>query len=256
MAALETYPITGHFANSPASQATENYAQVVLDGFAGKLYENTYSGVRNISTAQLTTMSEATSALHWLTGANAGNGGEAQIGYYAFQYAFDLEESPIGLSAADPNYADVDLKVLLNFTLGSDDHVEAVFLNGSLLKSYLPLEGNNYGKEDWHDGSSIKGYFELDTDWLNIDGGNALTFIVHNDGHGGQAAGYSDGSNAFGFGATGSIALSTTVPEGYDDFGDGGKPETPSPTPEPATMLIFGIGMVGAGLVARRRVKK
>ncbi|MDR0870619.1 MAG: PEP-CTERM sorting domain-containing protein, partial [Planctomycetaceae bacterium] len=40
------------------------------------------------------------------------------------------------------------------------------------------------------------------------------------------------------------------------DFSFFGNTPDPSTTPEPATMLIFGLGIAGAGLAARRRMKK
>jgi hypothetical protein len=35
-----------------------------------------------------------------------------------------------------------------------------------------------------------------------------------------------------------------------------GVEQTPDSTPEPATMLILGLGVIGAGFAARRRVSK
>jgi hypothetical protein len=250
VASLFTYAFNNPSANSDTSKSYEAVASDVLDNFKDGLTtldksgtagsSITYGDVKQIGAKDLTTTNGAGAHLDWLTPAVGTNDkGEGLNGYYAFTYTFDFDVI---------NYiSDYDgLNVLLNLSFGADDHIEGVYLNGQDIHTYL----SGYGAENWTEGTLLNTSFdasELAANGGILAAGNALTFIVHNDGHNGQASGFKDGSNALGFGGSGYIALSANANFTPDDF-------VPTTTPEPATLLIFGLGMIGLGL--RRRFVK
>ncbi|GHT14563.1 hypothetical protein FACS1894170_11660 [Planctomycetales bacterium] len=242
VASLFTYTTNG---TTSQNKQYEAYASKVLNQFQNgeDLRGNgiQYGSVKQIAAKDLTTTNGAGKHLDWLT-PNAGTNasGEGLNGFYAFNYKFDFAV----IDEID-NYD--NLNVIINLAFGADDHIEGVYLNGKSVSEYL----SGYGTENWSEAALLREVF--DASELAADGGifakgNELVFIVHNDGHNGQATGFRNGSNAFGFGGDGYIALSA------DRNYAPGEPVPPATsTPEPATMLIIGLGIAGLGLARRRK---
>ncbi|MDR0869659.1 MAG: PEP-CTERM sorting domain-containing protein [Planctomycetaceae bacterium] len=258
VASLFTYAFNNPGANSATSKSYEAVASDVLKNFSKGLTTKdkngnagssiTYGSVKQIDAKDLTTTNGAGTHMDWLTPAVGTNDkGEGLNGYYAFTYTFDF-----GVIDSISNYE--NLNVILNLSFGADDHIEGVYLNGQEIKKYL----SGYGAENWKAETLLNTSFDASEMAAN-DGilatGNQLTFIVHNDGHNGQASGFWDGSNALGFGGSGYIALSANANFTPDDFVPIAPGETTA-TPEPATMLIFGLGIAGAAVARRRRMTK
>jgi len=123
----------------------------------------------------------------------------------------------------------------LSLNFASDDHMQAILINGVDI-GYGPEASNHPG---W-----IQNYFNVSLDDIawNISGLNTIEFVVHNVNWDIKDQYYATSQNATGLSAN--IQAIYMVDEN----------EVPNVTPEPATLVIIGIGLAGlVGLVEQRR---
>jgi len=168
-------------------------------------------------------------AYPWISATNNGKGIN---GYYSYATSIVDNFTLAGNQTAVFNG--------LTIKYSSDDHLHAIVINGVAV-NFAPEPSNTQG---WLGGQVN---ISLDNiDWI-VNGNNTIEFIVHNVNYDPSIGDppFGNGEHANGTGFSGSIQASYLVNE-----------ETPSTaTPEPATMLMFGLGLAGVGL-ARRRMKK
>ena len=124
----------------------------------------------------------------------------------------------------------------LAINYASDDHLHAIIVNGVILD--FDAEGANHS--GWT--ANLVTLFFDDIDW-NMNGENTIEFIVHNNNSGGS---FKKDDNPTGF--VSSVQAAYILP-------DGSVSNIPV-TPEPATMLIFGLAGLAGLPVARKYRKK
>ncbi|GHT24860.1 hypothetical protein FACS189419_09810 [Planctomycetales bacterium] len=221
-----------------------NGVTTTLTGAAGG--EIVYRAVTNTIP---TSDGDINEAIGWLTDSLADTKGQGRNGYYVFTNTFSLsnaDDLPILQSLPSGS-------VSLEFSglLGTDDHLEAIFLNGQLLADFNTV----YNTQNWEASGVLTFEPNVTFEELNLSAtGNTISFITHNNGQHGPGQNpnafgwgssyYGEGENAFGFG--GNIWLFAEG-EGENPFNN------PPSTPEPATMLILGLGLAGLGLARRRK---
>jgi hypothetical protein len=180
---------------------------------------------------------------YWLTAADAKTGGSPsgdavyKNGYYAFQYSFDTNN--LNLTSTD---ALDQLYMNISFAVAADDHLEAIFLNGQRI--FLDYLSPDYSTQQFAQGTNFEGSARLSdiisSGYFLENATNTLEFVIHNTGLNGAAGGYRQGENAFGIAVSGNIEIGTE--RQYDDSFS---PIPVAATPEPATLLIMLIGMIG-----------
>ena len=120
----------------------------------------------------------------------------------------------------------------------SDDHIDAIILNGVSLpldSIITTIPGDGKGWKVSFDFPDLKDGLNM----LVLGDSFDLIFVVHNSNSEGVPP-YSAGDNPTGFAVKYDIATTTDS----------------NVTPEPATLAVIGLGMFGAGFVARRRNRK
>jgi len=157
-------------------------------------------------------------------------------GFFAFKYS---------LKATDVTATSV--AGTLNLTLAADDYIAAIYANGALLYSANIEQGKPVGNDANQNGNWLT-LVDKTFDVTLVDSMLDLIFVVHNT----NAAGSSN-TNPMGLYAKGSLTTNIELISPQDPD----PPITPSEvTPEPATLLILGLGVIGAGIAARRRMSK
>jgi hypothetical protein len=153
--------------------------------------------------------------------------GKGDTGFYGFSYAFNVDLDGAG-----------ELE-WFNFggNVNVDNKLVGVYLNGILVDdSNVEFYTSNQGTVG---AVTVPLSFSFEIDPADISASNVLTFVV-------QSYDTSNGSNPVGLNLVGKYDY---APYPHDDD------YTPTTTPEPATMLIIGLGIAGLGL-ARRRNRK
>jgi hypothetical protein len=205
-----------------------------------------YKSVKQIASKSLTTTGGVDERLNldWITPKTANSKGETLNGFYAYKMTFDFDLTPFMTASGGWDTALLNtMSLFLDFKLGADDHLEGAYLNGISLMPDDYADSVGYGTEQWSVATAVSNEFyasEAIQSGLIQSSGNELVFIVHNDGHNGQASGFTNGSNATGMGAVGNIYI------------DAHKDLSNIATPEPATLLVFGLGIAGAAAARRR----
>jgi hypothetical protein len=195
---------------------------------------------------------------YWLTAEDALTGGNPsgnavyKNGYYAFQYSFDTDN--LNLTSVDDL---TQLYMNLSFAVAADDHLEAIFLNGQQI--FLDYLYPSYTEQQFAEGTNFQGSARLSdiigSGYFVENATNTLEFVIHNTGINGAASlnngwgSYSGGENAFGIAVNGIIEIDTE--RKYDDSF-----VTPAATPEPATLLIMLIGIIGLVAIKCVSVRK
>ncbi len=163
--------------------------------------------------------SEAGDTVNWIS---TDVSGMDYNGYYAYQYKFDKQ------SNVD------EVVTIFRAYVFTDDHIDAVYLNGKEITFTAPAQ-------------DFKGWYNLefivdDTSMFKLDAtDNEIVFITHNNNSESKPDQYDNRDpNPTGFA---SVIEITTI----EEFGV---------IPEPATIGLIGLGMLGAGFAARRRNRK
>lgn len=169
---------------------------------------------------------------NWLA-ASYQNDSKVANGFFAFKYTMTAADLANTLSVAGT----------LNLLFGADDYLAAVYANGDELYSQAMAQGAVVGNDENKNGSWLSlnaESFEVEL----VNGQLDLIFVVHNT----NAANSAGKDNPMGLYLDGSISTNVEmiVPN---------EPGNPAATPEPATLLIFGFGLAGIGLAAKRRRK-
>ena len=157
------------------------------------------------------------------------NESKVDNGFYAFKYSFfsDIENAVNGL---------------LNLTLSADDYITAIYANGTQIYGETIAKGT-IAPSTWT--GTFNKEFSVDL----IDGYLDLIFVIHNTNLAGSST-----VNPMGLFVNGTF--STDIAMTPVDPSEPPVSGTSTTTPEPATLLILGLGAIGAGVAARRRMTK
>jgi len=150
----------------------------------------------------------------WISRAN----GMDENGYYSYMTSVD-GSALLGLDS-------------MSLTFTADDRIMAIFVNGKQVEGGVLPQGTN--GNTWESLTTFDGVMFSDYFW-NENGDNWIEFIVENDNR----------LDSYDWGTKNWTGLFAEI-----KFLNSDQSET---TPEPATLLILGLGAVGAGLAARRR---
>ena len=176
--------------------------------------------------------------------ANAAEENSTKQGYTAYNAnGFKTNQSSINVSATADNAV---ANIFIGFGDGIDDYID---LMSDAYKAFVMIgynieneyEGPEYNGNPYGSQGLFSGTMDMIIDWAglttqlgwNAEGTYDWYFIVQNTNP-------SNSTSPTGFAAT----FSGTTGENIDT------------TPEPATMLIIGLGFAGAGIAARRRKAK
>ena len=181
------------------------------------------------------------------TGVAAGVGSSANSvanGFYAFQYTF----------ATEVNQLVESITGILNINYTADDYLAAIYANGvQIFGQDLYAKGFS-GKVDDESNPSA-GWKTMNgltlTDIAMNDGLLNLVFVIHNTDAATTSAAK---NNAMGLYLDATLTTDVKLISVPNHPGD--TEITSNTTPEPATLLILGLGAVGAGFTARRRMTK
>jgi len=157
----------------------------------------------------------------WISSRSTGNNTN---GY--FSYVTEIFDSLSSTLAASFN------GLLINYA--SDDHLHMIVINGVALSGFKP--------EPWYNQGWIGEQVTLslsDVNWI-VDGTNTVEFVVHNTAY--PTHGYADNPTGLSASIQAVYLIDDTAPPS-------------AVTPEPATMLMFGLGLAGLPLVRRLRKK-
>ena len=148
---------------------------------------------------------------HWISTNEQASG---HNGFYAYKTGFQ------GNSTASEVMTSFRAYIL------SDDHIDAIYLNGVLLNADIIADPDGKG---WY----VSVEFNKDIDISVLDE-NELVFVTHNT-H--SESGFNPESNPTGFAVE--YEIGTTAKS--------------NATPEPGTLIVLGLGMVGAAFARRRK---
>lgn len=165
----------------------------------------------------------------WITGAEEAKGVLAPNSFSVYAFVFDMV---IEKGFSDAAWAS------FSATLNSDDFVVAIYLNGDLVADTDETQkGSN-----WVTGTTVT--FSTDISGVELKNeSNVLQLVVLNNHTTGK-----EGDNATGLNASFEIKSNAKIVINDEPI----IPNTTA-TPEPATLLILGVGVAGAALARRRK---
>lgn len=186
-----------------------------------------FGDVRALSNSELGA-SWNTSNSGWITPATSTNNGYNSNGFYAYRLQFSLE---LGSLTLDNFLAE------FTATAYSDDYIAGIFLNGV---EFAADQVANAQKNSWNTPTAVS--FEYQANVPLYAEGNELIVVVHNNREFKNEERNATGLNMI-------LGINSNAKITIDEPGDGGF----STTPEPATLLILGLGAAGAAFARRRK---
>lgn len=164
----------------------------------------------------------------WITPTGSTNQGFNTNGFYAYRLVFDAAMSG-------------DFWANFTATVYADDYVVGIFLNGVEMDAETVAANQT---DSWKLGTTVNFSYSAEVPFHKEN--NELILVVHNNRQ------YkNEDENATGLNAIVNIESNAEITIQEPDTG--GENTT---TPEPATMLILGLGTLGAGIYGRRRFQK
>ena len=160
----------------------------------------------------------------WISSSNVGSdiydGNADMNGFYAYKYSMQLTSDYKELSGA------------LGLNVMADDYLAAIYANGTLIYSY-DIEVGAPIDNGW-----LGDYMELNFNNISLfdEGWLELIFVVHNTDYA-----------AFG------VVQNNPTGLLIDGWLRAIEFDIPTDVPEPTTIALVGLGLVGLGLVARRK---
>ena len=145
-------------------------------------------------------------------------------GFYAYKTGFGQDPDlviPVGATA--------EIFTAFQAYILSDDHIDGIYLNGTKLNADIVADTDGKG---WY----VSVNFILEGMDMEVDDMNDLIFVAHNT--------HSEGNFHADPNPTG-LAVEYRISTGFKYDVD--------TVPEPATLAVIGLGLLGAGFVARRR---